>query len=68
MGTIASATKPRSDEAQGGPSFVYILSANNYFQSQKRLVDGIKGLTGKPAPHKLRTTVLLANAEAATER
>jgi len=52
IGIIARATKPRSDDAHRGPRASYICVAKS----------------GKAAPARLRTTVLAASAEAATNR
>jgi hypothetical protein len=71
---MVKATNPRREDAQGGPRLRYIFVANNcrsvggkiqwtarlgHCECDKR--------TGKAAPARLRTTVLAARADAATD-
>lgn len=71
MGIIVIAIKPTSEAAHWDPSARYRLGANNYGAFKSATIRHIFrqiSRTGKDAPNKLRMTVLLANAEAATAR
>ncbi len=71
MGIIVMAIKPTREAAHWDPSARYRFGANNYGTFKSATIHGIfrqVGRTGKDAPNKLRITVLLANAEAATAR